>query len=499
MRGAIVAVSAVVISGLSAVSMVSTNQWMSIFAVTRQAQEASTSSTLLGVTTAHSDDATTTATTTAKIPPLPPVHINSSWIGNQWFPPPGYRLYNAAELQEFFRHHSVLFVGDSTARRSYGTLYGILNASSSDDVSLDAVNHPFNIDMGRRKKRPILEPCTNVKTKGLVEQMQICRSMPRGGGANRSIDYMSLACLDQLSQQLDQNRHIFNMYSLVVIIAGPWEVTEKVECTDHGRYNTTVDIVKALSSKQQQQQPPQDSNTTFVWRSWASTADESLDSHRQSWNKAKVYNGFVQHLIDTQEQSESTLQEQEVMSPLSFLDFGKAMLPRLEGKTRIAGDIPAHLGAEARLAFVQMLVNHLVERQRQVEGGQSWMDYRYGGSVGGRRNHSRAMAAKYRPGAKGTAFLTLSKPNPEDVLPPAERDAYLKAKVEFCSDCIIPVLENTCQMRLMYVKRKYARTEDEALFDVITAYPLVCNQTAIMQQQKKKKVKTTNGAAKGKK
>ena len=43
------------------------------------------------------------------------------------------RIYNADETQNYFYQQSILIDGDSTARRIYSTLYGILNAIDNPD------------------------------------------------------------------------------------------------------------------------------------------------------------------------------------------------------------------------------------------------------------------------------------------------------------------------------------------------------------------------------
>lgn len=43
------------------------------------------------------------------------------------------------------------------------------------------------------------------------------------------------------------------------------------------------------------------------------------------------------------------------------------------GLTKGTGDLLAHYGLEARLAFVQMLINHLVERDRQERWNMPWL------------------------------------------------------------------------------------------------------------------------------
>jgi hypothetical protein len=107
--------------------------------------------------------------------PLPPVHINSSWIGNQWVPPPGYMIYSANEIQNYFHQQSILIVGDSTARQLYSTLYGILNATENPDNMNDVDSRAGRII--NRSQDPKF--CQK-------EGYQVCRKMPTSTSSNQS-------------------------------------------------------------------------------------------------------------------------------------------------------------------------------------------------------------------------------------------------------------------------------------------------------------------------
>ena len=61
-----------------------------------------------------------------------PRSLTGSWMGDQWIPPPEWRLYSAWEMQDIFRNKTLLFLGDSTARRAAGTLYAMLNHTTSN-------------------------------------------------------------------------------------------------------------------------------------------------------------------------------------------------------------------------------------------------------------------------------------------------------------------------------------------------------------------------------
>ena len=99
---------------------------------------------------------------------LPPVHIGSTWIGNHWIPPKGYRLYSPEEMREYFSQYKILFLGDSTGRRAYATLYGIMNSTDLSNVRVPQVAHPSVIDVNKRIR---VENCTK-------PNRTLCRHMP---------------------------------------------------------------------------------------------------------------------------------------------------------------------------------------------------------------------------------------------------------------------------------------------------------------------------------
>ena len=213
----------------------------------------------LVLSTAATTTTTTTATTTDEVQvqqrrrqavhhPLPPVHYNSTWLGDTWIPSTeGYKLYSAPELAEYYRDHSVLVVGDSTARRFYATLYEILKlGSSSSESSYDTsasstVGHPHNyihdirtteidsgsiIDINKNDKiteicnQTIGGPASNNKQN---QTYQLCRVMPAGSRSrsrsssetsrqynNRHFDLIKTKqshCFQGLSELLKPPRH----------------------------------------------------------------------------------------------------------------------------------------------------------------------------------------------------------------------------------------------------------------------------------------------------
>ena len=118
-------------------------------------------------------------------------------------------MYSAREIQNYFRSHSILFVGDSTARRTYATMYGILSA---------AEQHPTVHDLDDRS---VIDAG---KGKGSEK-----RKMPLQ--VLNQYDLLDGACLVNLADIVKTDsfclwKEWINTYSLVIFVIGPWEVGE---------------------------------------------------------------------------------------------------------------------------------------------------------------------------------------------------------------------------------------------------------------------------------
>jgi hypothetical protein len=86
-----------------------------------------------------------------------------SWIGNTWIPPRGWQDFSAPDLRTIYKQRSVLWLGDSTARRTAATMHAVLNYDTNnvwkdqqdvalrnvDNPTVNAVDHPLVIDLHR--------------------------------------------------------------------------------------------------------------------------------------------------------------------------------------------------------------------------------------------------------------------------------------------------------------------------------------------------------------
>lgn len=286
------------------------------------------------------------------------------WIGNQWIPPfeHGWRLFSAEEMKRIYSNATVLWIGDSTARRSFTTLYAILNET---DPLVSSLNSPRVIDVNKR---------ANTENCSLSTAFRLCRPFP-GISSNPtptgefSFLFKADSCLGGLGAFLEQEisgeSNLTANTDVIVISLGIWEAIRASDCQrERKRLNQTasatesqrrvIDLLTTLLAtkrrQQQQQRPP-----VIIWRT------SGFHGIGAGTNIVKNLNNDAMKQIEATSHTSRSGQGQPV---LTYVDWGGAMWARSFGKQRIDGDIAAHYGLEARHTLIQMINNELVSHWR---------------------------------------------------------------------------------------------------------------------------------------
>jgi hypothetical protein len=280
-----------------------------------------------------------------------------SWIGNNWVPPPGWRFYSASELRNFYRDTSILWVGDSTARRAATTMYGILNGLSNH-VSVDAIDHPSVINVNKKSKtEELCDRWTNH-----THHPSLCRVMPGGSDRGGSFILKDEPCLAGLelfvSDELSGNSNITADVDIIIISLGIWEAIRPSDCREKSEIprsmlqiqNDTISLLEKLQSPRR----------TIVWRT-----SGFMDSGRKNENFVIAMNRKAMDKIE--EIASRRRRPTNSTSNLTYVDWGGAVHPRSFERARIAGDIKPHYGLEARYVLVQMITNQLASRLPRVQ------------------------------------------------------------------------------------------------------------------------------------
>ena len=276
---------------------------------------------------------------------------HGTWIGNTWIPPAGTKSYSPAEIRSVFQNHSVLWIGDSTIRRAYATLFGILNGTERH-VPVDAMDAPNIIDVNRYGSRygsRFQEVCNKPNT-------TICRHVPNATNAEKSsYDYQSTSCLRDVREFTNNALETMHTggtrdYSLLVVGVGVWEIVRIADCSEGGDSSsypnaTYAKLQKTVEALCKLQGP----NLKIVWRT------SGFDSNHVSGNEVlKEINKRAMDQIDV-------FNSMHPESNITYIDWGAEIWPRSNGKDRINGDLRSHYGLEARLLLIQLLMNSLTD------------------------------------------------------------------------------------------------------------------------------------------
>jgi hypothetical protein len=291
---------------------------------------------------------------------LPYAEQKGSWIGNQWVPPDGWRYFSAKEMQTFYKDKSVMFIGDSLARRAAATMYGILkeaaNAGNSSDADVPgaAIDAYKVINVNKDK---ITETCNSSKWKVGKHQPRWCRIMPGGVGDYVYILNTHFKDLERfIISEVSGKSNITESIDTIVVAMGNWDSLtpmQKPQPPKHIRREKTLSrLNKAIAMLGKLQLK----GKTIIWRTsgFRSPAKKSTE----------FFLDVTTNAVDQIDSIATRLQkENNKVSNLTCLNWAEAVYPRSFGSERIEGDTDHHYGLQVRLALIQMITNHLASRQ----------------------------------------------------------------------------------------------------------------------------------------
>ncbi|CAB9527879.1 expressed unknown protein [Seminavis robusta] len=310
---------------------------------------------------------------------MTPRDMTGSWVGSWWIPPKGWKLFSTEELQDMWIDQSMIWVGDSTARRSAMSLYGLLRHDNNRGrqehkehlhVSLEEIDREALIDLNRKE---ITEPCrrhgwdnnNNNNTKHLP---LICRPMPE----NRNKDFvvLQLPCLQTVENfLLDEVSGASNLtidMDVMILSLGIWDVVRQGDCQKkqggrplRARILYTLDALTKLNQKRPK--------LKIIWRtSGYSFPLQDDESEHDEVNQTNVMNDIVMDHLDKQQQLSAEKATTTITNHnhwMTYVNWGGAVEPRSFGaNNRLAGDIPAHYGIQPRLVLHQMIANTMYQR-----------------------------------------------------------------------------------------------------------------------------------------
>jgi hypothetical protein len=285
-------------------------------------------------------------------------HQIGTWVGNWWFPPPEWKLFTPQEMLNIYSNLTMLWIGDSTARRTSMNLYKILdkashftipgeheNVTTRLDITMEEMEQEIDLNKGIN----ITEPCN------ISDAFWICRDMPHSNGQH---DFLLAPafCLGEVQAFLDQQiEYAMNATSnvhVIVISMGVWESVRPVFCQKQNQNRT--------------QDEQQDSVMESIHRFLTLRPDVKIIWRTSGWYdglRRSPFNRFIRIMErNMMDKMDAYLELHPSMRhQFSYVNWAGAIATRSFGNERIRGDIKAHYGLEPRLVLIQMITNRLNE------------------------------------------------------------------------------------------------------------------------------------------
>jgi hypothetical protein len=225
----------------------------------------------------------------------------SRWIGNDWFPPAGGRLYDIRGLKQVFGKYNILWVADPEFQLTYANLISLLRASDDGITS-------------NKLERSSTQPCVSDTTlTACYEYLDI------------KLDYISTNCMLTMRDVISMRD--LKKYHLLIIDFGMQEMHGQCPFVISEKQKIFVDVVQRLHQL----------HIPIVWTTMAWLSSEIISVNQKVRDTVAKTSGLI-----------------------SIFDYGGGMQLRhevsvvyLKKKKKVFYSMPA------RMAYIQMLANHL--------------------------------------------------------------------------------------------------------------------------------------------
>jgi len=354
----------------------------------------------------------------------PLLKFNSSqytWAGNHFIPPEGMPTFSPSNFASYFKGRNTLFIGDSTGRRAYATLFGMINSTDQSDVQVSEIDHRLVIDFnkqGGRQERCLIPGRTLMNdnnTALLNKDVMVCRNIFVSDPANSTqsntpiinnfqndntttaninnltgensvinssesnndssssnlgkFDFAKLDCLVSLSPFV-LNQTKANMtgaeslkdYDLVIVSIGIHDAINRCGAmrNEAGEKLSNEDKFDLFLDGLVNLSSP---NLQIAFR----TPGYHANADNNVMNMLKDH--AINHIAKQQSITEAPGGAQAVTgdngatkntSNFTVVDWGSVISKRSFGERRIQGDLKTHYGLEARQLFAQQLLHELL-------------------------------------------------------------------------------------------------------------------------------------------
>lgn len=186
------------------------------------------------------------------------------WTGNHFIPPYGVPTFTPANYRNYFAKRNTLFIGDSTGRRAYATLFAMMTSCNGDDdnIKVKDLDGFLVIDFNKAIKRSRKEVCNNPSRNFYDRNLSfVCREIldatswplcpKKETQRNETLldfnsteenkkkvirddlsrfDLIWINCLAGVHDFFAQHGDFMNDYDLIIVSTGIWESLRSRDC-----------------------------------------------------------------------------------------------------------------------------------------------------------------------------------------------------------------------------------------------------------------------------
>jgi len=292
-----------------------------------------------------------------------------AWVGNRWIPPSGVQYFSPNDIQLIFKSENTLWMGDSTSRQDYHTMYSMMNAENIQNILVEELNRNINkgkgkhgtMNEGKGFKKNFYCPNRNIASGTSAvfwgDLGQVAGTNCTGHNSLSSTEGIGKfdlkwdqGCLKELIPMLQNYTSVFQReYTVMIITTGIWDTILNKKCAVKGnrtetpsdRVIKTLNILKMISSP----------SLYIIWKTHGPGNTEDNQSATSLKMTKTAQNWF------------------SINKPLhmGLSDFGFVVTngDRTFSPNRIAGDMNPHWGLEARTLSIQMATNLVYMKQTE--------------------------------------------------------------------------------------------------------------------------------------
>ncbi|GAX14364.1 hypothetical protein FisN_11Hh179 [Fistulifera solaris] len=297
-------------------------------------------------------DASLHSTANAMHDPPSPRTMTGTWIGNTWVPPTGWKYHTPNELRQFYSGKRILWVGDSTGRRTAMNLYALLDWKNSSFLA-DELSSPNLIDAA--KKGP--HECNKWIEANF--RPNNCRTVNFTSEEEGEHIYVKAVCHTDverfLQTELEGRANITADIDVIIVAIGIWDVIRPQACRKGLQNRTLVEMVSDLVELTNELQIT--TGKVVIWR----TSGYS-EQQEHIINKTSTLNNVTMNKLD-QVRVNNTLNG--LPNRFNYVNWGGAVLARSRPGERIRGDMKPHYGLEPRHVLIEMITN-LLEKEEYL-------------------------------------------------------------------------------------------------------------------------------------